>query len=216
MRLNLRKAGHTLLSLHENQSGTVAVIMAFLFPILIAAFGLGFEITNWYLSTRAMQNAADAAAIAAATNGSANYNIEAAAVATQYGYINGTNNVTVTASNAATCPSDPNITPPCYSVTITSVVPLILTEVVGYLGNSTLNGARAQTLTSSAIANKPLKAQPICLLGLDQAAQPYAATGAQLRTSAAAPSCRIPRAPAMAPICKRPWVLRMPQTMAAA
>ena len=168
MRLNLRKAGHTLLSLHENQSGTVAVIMAFLFPILIAAFGLGFEITNWYLSTRAMQNAADAAAIAAATNGSANYNIEAAAVATQYGYINGTNNVTVTASNAATCPSDPNITPPCYSVTITSVVPLILTEVVGYLGNSTLNGARAQTLTSSAIANKPLKAQPVCLLGLDQ------------------------------------------------
>ena len=167
MRLDLRKAGQTLVSLHKNQSGTVAVIMGFLFPILIAAFGLGFEITNWYLSTRAMQNAADAAAIAAASNGSSNYNIEAAAVATQYGYTNGTNNVTVASSNAATCPSDPSITPPCYSVTITSVVPLILTEVIGYLGNATLSGARAQSLTSSAIANKPIIHTPVCLLGLD-------------------------------------------------
>ena len=178
MRLNLRKAGHTLLSLYKNQSGTVAVIMAFLLPILIAVFGLGFEITNWYLSTRAMQNAADASAIAAATNGSSNYNIEAAAVATQYGYTSGTNNVTVTASNAATCPADPSVTPPCYSVTITSVVPLILTEVIGYLGNSTLNGARAQTLTSAAIANKPVIQTPICLLGLDT-------SGTAIRTNGA-------------------------------
>ncbi len=164
---NLGKVGHALLSLHANERGTVAVIMGFLFPILIAAFGLGFEITNWYLRTRSMQNAADAAAIAAATNGSANYNTEAAAVATQYGYTNGSNNVTVSASNAATCPADPSLTPPCYSVTISSVLPLVLTEVIGYLGNSTLNGGGAQTLTSTAVANKPTIQKPICLLGLD-------------------------------------------------
>ena len=82
---------------------------AFLFPILIAGFGLGFEITNWYFKTRAMQNAADAAAIAAAANGSANYNVEATAVAAQYGYVTGTNNVTVTASNTAPFPADPSI-----------------------------------------------------------------------------------------------------------
>jgi Flp pilus assembly protein TadG len=139
----VRKASHALLSLRADQRGTVAVIMAFVLPILIAGFGLGFEITNWYLSTRSMQNAADAAAIAAATNGSSNYNTEAAAVATQYGYTNGSNNVTVTASNAATCPADPSLTPPCYSVTISSVQPLVLTEVIGYLGNSTLNGGLA-------------------------------------------------------------------------
>ena len=128
---NLRKARHALFGLHADQRGTVAVIMAFMFPILIGAFGLGFEITNWYLTTRSMQNAADAAAIAAATNGSSNYNTEAAAVATLYGYTNGNNNVTVAASNAATCPADPSITPPCYSVTISSMVPLYLTEVLG-------------------------------------------------------------------------------------
>jgi hypothetical protein len=141
--------------------------MAFVFPILIAGFGLGFEITNWYLRGRAMQNAADAAVIAAATNGSSNYDIEAAAVAAQYGYVNGTDNVTVAASNSAACPADPSLTPPCYTVTISSIVPLYLTEVVGYLGNSSLNGARLQTLTSAAVANKTIIQQPICLLGLD-------------------------------------------------
>lgn len=161
----LKKILHALVLLRRDQRGTIAVMMALLLPALIAIFGLGMEVTNWYMQTRAMQNAADAAAIAAATNSSGNYNVEAAAVATQYGYTNGTNNATVTASNTATCPT--GVTAPCYSVTISRMVPLYLTEVVGYQGNSVLNGAREQTLTSTAIANKPTVQQPICLLGLD-------------------------------------------------
>lgn len=163
--IKVAKIACRLTRLHTNERGTVAVMMAFLFPVLIAAFGLGFEITNWYLSTRAMQNAADAAAVAAATNASANYNVEAAAVAGQYGYVNGTNHVTVAASNAATCPT--GVTPPCYSVTITSKVPLYLTEVIGYTGNATLNGAHIQSLTSAAVATQIIIQQPVCLLGLD-------------------------------------------------
>ena len=163
--IELAKIGSRVRSLVADERGTVAVIMAFLFPILIAAFGLGFEITNWYLKTRGMQNAADAAAIAAATNASANYNVEAAAVAARYGYVNGTDNVAVTASNAATCPT--GVTPPCYSVTISSKVPLYLTEVLGFTGNSSLNGARMQTLTSVAVANQTIIQQPVCMLGLD-------------------------------------------------
>jgi Flp pilus assembly protein TadG len=162
----------------SNQSGTIAVMMALAFPMLIAAFGLGFEVTNWYLRSRSMQNAADAAVIAAATNGSSNYDIEAAAVATQYGYTDGVNNVTVTASNAATCPTDPSITPPCYSVTINSMVPIYLTEVVGYQGNATLNGAREQILTGAAVAVRATIQTPICLLGLDT-------SGTAIRTNGA-------------------------------
>jgi Flp pilus assembly protein TadG len=158
---------NALVAFRANRRGTVAVMMGLLFPVLIAAFGLGFEITNWYLRTRSMQNAADAAVIAAATNSSANYNTEASAVAAQYGYVNGTDNVTVTASNAAACPADPSITPPCYSVTITSIVPLYLTEVIGYTGNATVGGARQQSLSSVAVATKGTIQQPICLLGLD-------------------------------------------------
>jgi Flp pilus assembly protein TadG len=110
-RTKLAKIVGRLKRLGEDQRGTIAVMMAFLFPILIAGFGLGYEITNWFLQTRSMRNAADAAAIAAASNGSDNYNVEATAVAAQYGFVNGSNNVTVTASTAAACPADPSITP---------------------------------------------------------------------------------------------------------
>jgi Flp pilus assembly protein TadG len=101
-------------------------MMGLLFPVLLSGLGLGFEISNWYLRTRAMQNATAAAVIAAASNGEGNYNVEAAAVAAHYGFIDGADNVAVKASNNATCPSGTNINPPCYSVTISSIVPLFL------------------------------------------------------------------------------------------
>src|SRR6185437_7359321 len=111
--------------LSADQRGTIAVIMAFLLPILVGGLGLGFEVSNWYLQTRAMQNAADAAVIAAATNGGSNYDVEAKAVAAQYGFVDGTNNVTVTASNTAPCPAGGNT---CYSATITGLAPLYLSQ----------------------------------------------------------------------------------------
>src|SRR5258708_18048254 len=98
-----------------------------------------------------MQNAADAAAIAAATNGSANYDVEASAVTAQYGFVNGTKNVTVTAANTATCPSGGNT---CYSVTITNQVPLFVVELVGYKGNTTGDDAQGQSLSARAVATQ--------------------------------------------------------------
>src|SRR5438105_14887290 len=47
------------------------------------------------------------------------------------------------------------------------MVPHYLIEVIGYICNSTLYGAREQTLTSAAVATKSTIQQPICLLGLD-------------------------------------------------
>ena len=80
-RINVVKIIPSLVRLRADQCGGVAVMMGLLFPVLLATFGLGFEISNWYLKTRSMQNAADAAAIAAAANGEDNYNTETAAVA---------------------------------------------------------------------------------------------------------------------------------------
>src|SRR5215471_11402735 len=85
-----------------DQRGNTAVMMAFMFPMFAGGLGLGFELSNWYRTTHAMKNAADAAAVAAATNGGSNYDIEAKAVAAQYGFVNGVNNVTVAAANNAT------------------------------------------------------------------------------------------------------------------
>jgi Flp pilus assembly protein TadG len=149
--------------LREDQRGTVSVIMGFLIIPLVGALGIGFEVSNWYMNGRGMQNAADAAALAAATNGGANYDVEAKAVAAQYGFVDGVNNITVAASNAAACPSGGNT---CYSVTISGSVPLLVSQVVGYRGDTTLNGAAAKRLNAVAVARPTVQPQDICMLAL--------------------------------------------------
>jgi Flp pilus assembly protein TadG len=57
----------------DERSGVVAVIVALAMPVLVGAMGLAAETSYWYVHQRGMQNAADAAAIAAATNGTATY-----------------------------------------------------------------------------------------------------------------------------------------------
>jgi hypothetical protein len=136
--------------LRADEGGAVSVMMGFLLIPLVGALGIGFEVSNWYMTARNMQNAADAAAMAAATNAGSNYDVEARAVAAQYGFVNGTNNISIALSNTAACPSGGNT---CYSVTISGSVPLLLSQVVGYAGDATLNGAAAKQLSSTAIAS---------------------------------------------------------------
>ncbi len=149
--------------LREDQRGTVSVMMGFLIIPLVGALGIGFEVSSWYMSGRGMQNAADAAALAAATNGGANYDVEAKAVAARYGFVDGANSITVTASNTATCPGGGNT---CYGVTISGAVPLLVSQVVGYGGDTTLNGTAAKQLSSVAIAKPTVKPEELCMLAL--------------------------------------------------
>src|ERR1700746_3591446 len=90
-----------LSDLGRDRRGNVTVMMAFMLPPLLGALGLGFEVSHWYLNTRSMQSAAEPAVVAPATNGSTSYATEARAVAAQYGFVNGTNNVTVAVTNTA-------------------------------------------------------------------------------------------------------------------
>ena len=167
-----------LLRLRADERGGVAVLMAFLFPVLLAGLGLGFEVSSWYLRSRAMQNAADAAVMAAASNGEDNFDIEAAAVAAHYGFENGTNDVSVTASNNAPCPEGAEVTSPCYSVSISSIVPLYLSQLVGFAGDLKSNGVAKKLLTSAAVAVQTTIQQPLCLLTLSH-------SGTGLRTNGA-------------------------------
>src|SRR6516162_7255586 len=113
MRSALIRVARGLTQLRKSERANVATMVALLAPVLVGGLGLGAETANWYLTTRAMQNAADEAAIAAASNGSDSYSSEALAVSGNYGFTNGTNNVTVTATNTATCPGGGNT---CYGV----------------------------------------------------------------------------------------------------
>ena len=149
--------------LRTDQRGNVAVVMAFLLPALIGALGVGFEVSNWYVTKRSMQNAADAATIAAATNGGASYLAEAKAVAARYGFVDGINNVIVTATNTAACPSGGNT---CYSVTVTGLVPLYLSAAIGFRGDANVNSSSQKQLRSVAVADFTTTQVPVCLLAL--------------------------------------------------
>ena len=176
--ITVAKLIRPLAKLRADDRASIAVMMGLMFPVLLAGLGIGFEISNWYMRVRAMQNAADAAAMAAASNAADNYNAEAAAVAAHYGFVDGADHVSVKASNSATCPAGEDVEPPCYSVTISSVVPLFLSRFVGYTGDTTINGAPEQILTSAAVAVQTTIQQPLCLLTLSQ-------SGTGIRTNGA-------------------------------
>jgi uncharacterized membrane protein len=133
----------------DNEHGATVVIVGLALPALVGAMGLGAEITYWQLHQRAMQNASDAAAIASATNTASNYASVAKAGAAQYGFTDGLKNVSVVAANPTTAPG---CTSNCYTVTITDRVPLFLSQVVGYQGNTVVNGQSGTTLTATAVA----------------------------------------------------------------
>src|SRR5690349_15335990 len=82
----LRSPSEILTAFAKNQSGATMILVALCMPIMVGAMGLSAEVSYWYLRQRAMQNAADAAVIAAATNGGSSYAAEAKAVAAQYGF----------------------------------------------------------------------------------------------------------------------------------
>jgi Flp pilus assembly protein TadG len=139
---------------YEDRRGAAAILFALSMPMLIGGLGLGFEVSNWYLKQRGMQNAADAAVLAATSNGGSNYDVEARAVAAQYGFATG-----VAVANNVACPGGGNT---CYGVTISSSVPLYLSPAVGYSGN----GNGQQNLAASATATQKIIQRPYCVLAL--------------------------------------------------
>ena len=149
--------------LRSDERGTVAVIMGLLIVPFMGFLAMGFEVSNWYLITRGMQNAADASVLAAAINNSANYKTEANAVAALYGFVNGTNNVSIAVTNTAACPSGGNN---CYSVTISGYTPLLVSQIVGYQGNANLGGSLQKSLSAVAVAKAATQPQDLCLLAL--------------------------------------------------
>jgi hypothetical protein len=125
--------------------------------------GLAIEGASWYETRRSAQNAADAAVVAASTNGTSTYASEALAVASQYGYNNGTANTTVAASNSATCPTGGSN---CYSVTITKALPLSFSTIVGFKADTTIGGIRAISISSTAVASQGTAPRPYCIVAL--------------------------------------------------
>ncbi|HEY2483054.1 MAG TPA: pilus assembly protein TadG-related protein [Caulobacteraceae bacterium] len=170
-----RSALHYLAS----SRGNLAVMTALLMLPFAGALSLAGDVASALMINRSLQNAADSSAIAAATGddtatdrGSpavAVYQREALAVAAKYGFVNGANNVTVTATTVtnAVNPKCPAAATQCFQVTVAKVVPLYFAAVVGYKGNATINGAPAWKVSATAVAAPYAGAQNVCVLALD-------------------------------------------------
>src|SRR5260370_36260956 len=137
-----------------DESGAVAFIFALTATVVIAGLGLGIDVGVWHRTDRNLQNGADAAAVAAARNGTSSYQSEAKAVAAQYGLVDGSGGVTVTALDNQTCPNGQTN---CYSVTIAmSAAPQFFSQVIGI---------PAPPMSSSAMAGGG-QAHSYCLIAL--------------------------------------------------
>jgi Flp pilus assembly protein TadG len=156
-----------------DRRGNVSVIVAIMIVPLVGMLSLAGEVSSWYTINRSLQNASDAAAIAAARNTDTSndtgatpiprYQREANAVASQYGLVNGVSNVTVTPTTVACAAGGVN---PCYQVTITKTVPSLLAGITGFTGDATLGGGHAQIISATAIATKAAGATNFCILAL--------------------------------------------------
>jgi Flp pilus assembly protein TadG len=138
----------------QDHRGAVAVLAALAITALVGFVGLAVDVGMWYQTNRSMQNAADAAAIAASQNGTSSYQSEAKAVAAQYGFVDGVNGITVTALNNQTCPSGET---DCYKVTVAQAsAPLSFSSVLGLA---------APAVSSAAMASSK-EAHSYCMLAL--------------------------------------------------
>jgi Putative Flp pilus-assembly TadE/G-like len=114
-----------------DESGAIAVLTALSLTVIIGMVGLALDVSMWYRTDRALHNAADAAVIGAALNGTDTYASEAKAITAQYGFVDGSNGITVTALNNQTCPS-PSTATDCYKVTVAQAsAPMFFAPVLG-------------------------------------------------------------------------------------
>jgi Flp pilus assembly protein TadG len=148
-------AGHAacLPRLWRDERGIISLVTALTLVVVIGFVGLALDVGTWYRSQRALQNAADAAVLAAAVNAGSTYDEEAKAVASSYGFVDGSGGITVTPTNNVTCPDG---TSGCYKVVVSQAsAPVFFASVLGISG---------PPISATAMANNG--AQDYCILAL--------------------------------------------------
>ncbi|WP_324402027.1 TadE/TadG family type IV pilus assembly protein [Bradyrhizobium sp.] len=158
IRPGIRTQGGSLLERFlRDESGSYAIILGLLMPVLVGTAGLGTEVAWWLYLHKSMQSAADSGAVSAATAGT-NLDVEANSVTASYGYANGVNNVAVTVNQP---PSTGNYvsTPQAVEVIVSQPQPRLLSALFG--SGTVLVTARAVAVPNSGTG---------CVLALDPTA----------------------------------------------
>ncbi|MDR2857786.1 MAG: pilus assembly protein TadG-related protein [Novosphingobium sp.] len=137
-----------------DQRGAVSPLMALMIVPIAGATAMATEMGAWWYFQRSLQNAADSAAIAAASNANAGstgitYDVEGRAVAGQFGYVDGQRQATVKVTTVA-CPPGLGLDAVCYQAALTKVAPVALSRLVGFRGDK--NNGFGQTIAATAVA----------------------------------------------------------------
>lgn len=177
-----RRIGLLLRGWAGAQGGNIAAVLAILIVPIAGAMALATETGTWYMHQRAEQRAADAAVLAAsmASETGASASTQAATVATSYGYTDDGANLRVQTFTA--CPTGIGVTVSCDGagcptgtstisgsnnctwVYIKRKIPVYLTRVVGYQGDTTLtSGVPARTTYALAAAGVVAGTQTYCI-----------------------------------------------------
>jgi Flp pilus assembly protein TadG len=143
----------------SDQSGSYAIVVGLVMPVLIGTAGLGTEVAWWSYLHKNMQSAADSGAVSAATAGT-NLIAEANSVTSSYGYTNGVKNVTI-AVNQPPSSGNYSSTPQAIEVIVSQPQPRLLSALFG-------NGPVLITARAVAVPNPGTT----CVLALDATASP--------------------------------------------
>jgi Flp pilus assembly protein TadG len=154
----IRRLSHWM----RDENAAIAPLLALLLVPILGMVALGGEVAYWHTLQRQLQNVADAAAIAAATNntttligGVESYKNEAIGVAGQYGYVDGANTVTISTVKGTTSGACGGVTTVCYKVSVSQKIPLYMTQIVGFHGNTTYSDGRQANLINAVAIAKP-------------------------------------------------------------
>lgn len=134
----------------------ISPLTALMLIPISGAIAYSVEVGSWQYIQRSMQNAADSAALAAATNNASNYDVEGKAAAQKFGFFTSGNTTVkidppLPAAGGVGCPGT-GFTQ-CYAATVTTKLPLTFSRIVGFNGDTTIGTGRAQTITAYAIAS---------------------------------------------------------------
>jgi hypothetical protein len=176
MLFNVKKLATRAAEYATDRRAAISPMMVLMLIPLCGIMALAGEVSFWFVTQRALQNAADSAALAAAANDDETledssgtdlprYEIEALAVANAYGFANGVNNVTVTTTREEPC-LGPDTEPVCYRVVIRRDAPLYLAAMVGYQGDVTHDGRFSKIIRSEAVATRPVSSIDACIIAL--------------------------------------------------
>jgi Flp pilus assembly protein TadG len=136
----------------DDRSGSVVPVVAIALTVLLGLAALGTEVGTWYGTKRNMQGAADSAAYSAAIaknvppGTSSVFTAQAKSVAGNYGYVHGSNNVTVTVNNP---PSSGNYSANSFAMEVIIQQPQQASLSATYMKTAPTLAARAVALLTT-------------------------------------------------------------------